>query len=227
MIPNHQILNSLMLFKALPAKAMYFLGVLQVKTQLAIDVIGNFLERLYLSYEFNDETWFWIEDKLLDGRIGEVNDFLETDYVKKNNQKIISLIEKLKTSKLYSEKYEIIQFKSCFLCGNLINIQENYLTEHCGHLFHKKCLIDEIDYLLDNKVTVLRCPSCIHNFKWAELKFLPNRVLKKLKNLDWYKKSGAEKVQCSNLKCGNVFAIGINQKACGNCGVKVSFDTNS
>lgn len=218
MIRNDEISNSLIRLQGLPLSAIYLCGVVEKKTGLSNAVISRFLRTIYENSEVSDEEMKWVEERLSEGMIGEVHEYLKG---KRPCEDIESLIWKMKNSEKYHKKCQVPLERSCFCCGDFTSRHETYVLNDCKHCFHKNCLISEIEYLLEKDVSIIKCPFCAVEIQISDLKvFLPPTLMQKYDSINYLNLSRIrQRVQCENVKCGEIFDLQKNQKNCENCGV--------
>ena len=223
MSDNPEISEILSDLKDLPASAIYLSGILRIKSKLPPDVISKFLHRIYLNYSLIPEDISWIESKLLEGRIGEVHEFLKAKPVSTD---LLILVDRLKLSETYSKKYLLSSERSCFCCGESRSRYETYVLSECKHCFHKACLITEIEYLLREKVSFIKCPFCSVMISQFDLKrILPSTRHEKYNEVSYLNLGRtSHRVVCENYCCKEIFDLQRNQKSCMTCGTPIKFD---
>ena len=192
------------LLNDLPLKAAYYLGILEVKTEIPRLTLAKFLRRLYLNKSITNELLLWIEEKLYQGKIGEAHECIK----KINHENSINdVIDRLKSSEVYHQRFSINPENTCFICGEFLNKYETYVLNECKHCFHKDCLVKEIEYLMLNEVSFIKCPSCPRAISLNELNyFISNSLVKQYRESGQTRNSNQiENVLCANIKCGNIF----------------------
>ena len=103
---NDYLSYNLSLLKDLPPKASYFLGVLHAKTGLQLHVLSGFLLKIYRNPIASPEQLCWVEEKLAEGKIGEIQEKIQNFHKTSLNQDISELIQKLKNSEVYKKKFK-------------------------------------------------------------------------------------------------------------------------
>ena len=101
-----------------------------------------------------------LENKLIEGKIGEVHEYLKEHNNEYTTQDLVKIIKKLKNSDLFHQKIAIPLEEKCFICGSPKYNYETFTIASCKHCFHKECLINELHFLFENYVDLIRCPLC-------------------------------------------------------------------
>ncbi|OMJ87878.1 hypothetical protein SteCoe_10280 [Stentor coeruleus] len=196
------------LLQSLSSTEAYLSAIVQMKCDLPFDVAGKFIRKVFGRGDLSADDQEWINAKVMKGYIGEVAEFLQSkDLVKA--QDIASLIQSLKKSDLYQQKFQTNIDERCLICGKSLEIEENHVIVDCKHSFHKYCLIKEIEYLLKNNVSILRCPSCLHCLGLLELmKFLPPLLLETYDRQKSLSLSGyTSKINAQIKKCKEIIDL--------------------
>ena len=198
------------LFENLPTKAIYLIGLLESKTTIPAEIFPA------------------LEAKLIQGRIGEVHEIMARFENKATESDASEMINKLKGTEIYKEKFVFFNEETCFICGENKNSEEKLALSECRHIFHKICLINEMEFLLSNNVSVLKCPCCSFVIEINDLfRFLPPLLLNAYDNIKSLSVSQMKlKVQCSNLKCKEIFEVESQQKNCKSCGYEINLELN-
>ena len=138
------------------------------------------------------------------------------------------MIFKMKRTELFHEKFTFFNEESCFICGSNENLEEKVTLSECRHSFHKTCLINEMEFLLSNNVSILNCPFCGLMIEINDLfRFLPPLLLNTYDNIKSLSMSQMKpKVQCANLKCKEIFEVEKNQIHCKACGKMINLEIN-
>ena len=223
MSANTEIVEILRDLKDLPASAIYLSGILRIKAKLPPNIISKFLHRIYLNYSLIPEDISWIEHKLLEGKIGEVHEFLKTKPVSTD---LGVLVDRLKLSETYSKKYPLSSEKACFCCGEVRSRYETYVLSECKHCFHKACLITEFEYLLGEKISIIKCPFCSAKISLADLRrILPPMRFEKYNEISYLNLQRSDhRIVCENYCCKEIFDLQRNQKSCMTCSTPFRFD---
>ena len=69
----------------------------------------------------------------------------------------------------------------CSICLNEIEHKKQYFKLECKHYFHRKCMLQYINHIMDNEnhlqKNTINCPNCRHSYKITSLmednKFYP------------------------------------------------------
>lgn len=215
------------LLQSLSSTEAYLSAIVQMKCDLPFDVAGKFVRKALRRGDLSADDQERIYTSIMKGHIGEAAEFLQSKDQAKT-QDIASLIQSLKNSDLYQQKFEMNIDDRCIICGKSLEIEEKYAIVECKHMFHRSCLIKEMEYLLKNNVSILRCPTCAHCLGLLELmKFLPPLLLETYDRQKSLSLSGhTSKIQCTNIKCKEIIDLNPSLEFCKYCQSRIVLDIN-
>lgn len=149
----------------------YLAGVIQSKSSLSYKVTFTFLKKIqtdFETYSIPPDSQMRIFDLLKNVQIAEAKHSVDTLVSEAQNStkfletEILTLIRKLQSSPLYSQKIEVKLEPSssfiCNLCGLSIFSKDLIILEECPHSFHKTCIAESTEAAIKRKEIRLACP---------------------------------------------------------------------
>lgn len=227
--------------KAFPEYVWYIAGILQLKTDLSLQLVINYLKKLYADFETYRVPPMIIEALevlLYDGKIGEAKIRFE-EYIaeNKNSKQLLEaelekIMAEMKNLPSYHEKVPPqLEYQSSFSCAicsqNLLN-SELCILEDCPHMFHKNCISHELQRQMVKELEKIVCPvkECGIEVKFHYLEqYVSGQIVKEYQEKSTEKalKSGifGKIIHCPNVKCGIQFSIEADTGYCPSCGVSI------
>lgn len=123
----------------IPAFGCFLAAMLQTKTQISRKIIFGFLENFYKTVnenKINLDIQLEIEQKLIDGKLGQADALLRESLNKFEESVII-----------------------CSICDCKVNCSDLKMLEKCDHLFHADCLEGYLHTKIHIKEFPISCPS--------------------------------------------------------------------
>ena len=221
-----------------PDYVWYLAGIIQLKTDLSLQLVINYLKKLYSDIETHrlpSDTRQKIEEDLYQGKIGEAKDTIEA-YIAQNRgskqaleAELEQLMNEMKNLPEFNEKLEPrLEYQSsftCSLCSEILQVSELAILEDCPHMFHKHCISHILEIQMNADADKICCPvkECRVEVRFQHLEqFIDNRIVKEYQERSVQKvlKSGVfgNVIQCPNNQCKLQFSVDGDEVGCPGCG---------
>jgi hypothetical protein len=226
---------------ALPGQAWYISGILQLKTNLSLEIIIKYLITIYSDFEvykIPPDQRESIESYLLEGKLGDSKNVLESciENSKKSmvevESDLVQMINDMKNDPLYNQKIEprLESYSSftCFICESSILNTDLCMLEDCPHVFHLKCISLNIKEQVLFKIPVISCPvgTCNKEIMVHHLHlYVDQEIIKEYQenSINDIINSGklGKLVSCPNETCKTPYLAEGQTGNCHKCGISI------
>jgi hypothetical protein len=227
--------------KELPGYLWYLVGVMQIKTSLSIQVVGNFLKKVhqdFIKHRVCEEAKNYIEELLYEGKLGDAKNYLESyindsaNYNKNIENDVLGLIAELRNDAAFYQQIEL-KLKpqssfNCSFCAKPIFSQDLAILDDCPHMFHKECISIKIRQQIASNALKIICPvnNCTKEIQFHYLEHYVNKEeIRKYQEGEFERmvKSGqfGKVITCPNITCKVQFCAELDKGYCPKCGVSI------